>query len=62
MKLQYVRKISCKSELFWLSGSLEDSEITPHYFCDYIPFEEDLVLYLINLNSLYTRIICRNFD
>jgi hypothetical protein len=37
----------------------------PHpflHFCDYLPFEEDLALYLNNLNSLHPRIICPKFD
>jgi hypothetical protein len=43
--------LSCKYDLFWLSGSGEDF-YGPHpilYFCDYLPFEEDLAL---NLNNL----------
>jgi hypothetical protein len=46
LNLQYIRKLSCKYELFCLSGSFkEDFQITPHHFCDYLPFEEDLALY-----------------
>jgi hypothetical protein len=28
----------------------------------YLPFEQDLAIYLINLNSLYPKIICTKFD
>jgi hypothetical protein len=32
------------------------------HFCDYLPFEEDLALYLNNLESHYLRMICTKFD
>jgi hypothetical protein len=32
------------------------------HFCDYLPFEEDLALYLNNLESLSPRMICTKFD
>jgi hypothetical protein len=32
------------------------------HFCDYLPFEEDLALYLNKLESLHPRIICTKFD
>ena len=52
LNLQYIRKLSCKYDLFWLSGSgEEDFSMTPPHFCDYLPFEEDLALYLNNLES-----------
>jgi hypothetical protein len=35
--------------IFWLTGSLKDEfSMTLPYFCNYHPFEEDLVLYLNN--------------
>jgi hypothetical protein len=56
-------KLSCKHELFWLSGSWKENfQMTLHHFCDYLHFEEDLALYLNNLeNSLYPIIICTKF-
>jgi hypothetical protein len=55
LNLHYIRKLSCKYDLFWLSGSGEKNFLkkpTPClYFCDYLPFEEDLPLYLNNLES-----------
>jgi hypothetical protein len=48
--VHYVRKLSCKYDLFWLSGSQGKhfSMTSPNFlhFCDYFPFEEDLALYL----------------
>jgi hypothetical protein len=57
-----VRKLSCKIKLFWLHSSLNDP--TPFLnFCDYLPFEEDLALYLNKLEFLhFTRMICSIFD
>ena len=50
LNLHYIRKLSCKYDLFWLSGSgEEDFSMTPPHFCNYFPFEEDLAL---NLNNL----------
>ena len=50
LNLHYIRKLSCKYDLFWLSGSgEEDFEMTPSHFCDYLPFEEDLTH---NFNNL----------
>jgi hypothetical protein len=59
----YVRKLSCKYELFWFSGSQGNkylNDFTPFlHFYDYLLFEEDLTLYLNNLefplpkNDLY---------
>jgi hypothetical protein len=47
LNLHYIRKLSSKYELFWLSGSLNDP--TPFlHFCDYLPFEKDLALDLYN--------------
>jgi hypothetical protein len=52
LNLHYVRKLSCKYDLFWLSGSqgifFNDLTKFLHYFC-YLPFEEDLALYFNNL-------------
>ena len=51
----FIRKLSCKYYLFWLCGSgEEDFSMTPPHFCiflNYLPFEEDLALYLNNLES-----------
>jgi hypothetical protein len=49
LNLHYIRKLSCKYYLFWLSGSKEDFWITLPHFCNYLPFEEDLALYLNTL-------------
>jgi hypothetical protein len=53
LNLHYLRKLSCKYELFLLSGSqgktfFNDLDKVLHY-CDYVPFEKDLALYLNNL-------------
>jgi hypothetical protein len=43
-----VRELSCKIQHFWLHSSKEDP--TPFLnFCDYLPFEENLALYLNKL-------------
>jgi hypothetical protein len=52
LNFHYIRKLLCKSELFWLCGSrsrrfLIDPTLFLH-FCDYLPFEEDLALDLYN--------------
>jgi hypothetical protein len=66
LNLHYIRKLSCKCKLFWLSASWgEDfwNDPTPFlHFCNYLPFEEDLALNLYNSNSLNPRIICTKFD
>ena len=50
LNLHYIRKLSCKYDLFWLSDSSEeDFSMTSLHFCDYLPFEEDRALYLNNL-------------
>jgi hypothetical protein len=50
LNLHYIRKLSCKYELFWFFGSWEeDFYMTPPHFCNYLIFEEDLAL---NLNNL----------
>ena len=52
LNLHYIRKLSYKYDLFWLSGFVEeDFLMNPPHFCDYLPFEEDLALYLNNLES-----------
>jgi hypothetical protein len=44
-----IRKLSCRSELFWFNGCLEDDfSITLPYFCYCLPFQEGLALYLNN--------------
>jgi hypothetical protein len=59
--MNYIRMFSCK---FQLSFRRKFSNYpTPFlHFCDYLPFEEPLALYLNNLNSLYPRMICTKFD
>jgi hypothetical protein len=49
------------AQWFWRGRFLNNSTLFLH-FCDYLPFEEDLALYLKNLNSLHPRIICTKFD
>jgi hypothetical protein len=57
LKLRNVRKLSCKSELFWPRRFLNEPTLFLH-FCYYLHFEEDLALYLNNFDSLHPRIIC----
>jgi hypothetical protein len=46
---------------FWRRRFLNDP--TPFlHFCDYLPFEEDLALYLNKFESPLPLIICINFD
>ena len=49
LKLHYARKLPCKFELSWSSGSWKDFKMIPSYFCNYLPFEEDLPLHLNKL-------------
>jgi hypothetical protein len=48
----YVKELSCTSNLFWISGSWDNFQIVRHYFCmfviicNYFPFKKDMVLYL----------------
>jgi hypothetical protein len=49
------------AKCFWKRRFLNDS-IPFLHFCDYLPFEEELALYLINLNFPHPRIICTKFD
>jgi lipopolysaccharide biosynthesis glycosyltransferase len=57
--LHYIRKHSCKPELLWYSGSGEENILNDPtlflHFCDYTPFEEDLALYLNNLEFLLPK-------
>jgi hypothetical protein len=41
LNLHYIRKLSCKYELFWLCGFLNDPAPFLH-FCNYLRFKEDL--------------------
>jgi hypothetical protein len=50
----YVRKLSCKIQLFWRHSSYEE-DIPFSHLCDYLPFEEDLALYLNKLEFLSTK-------
>ena len=58
LNLHYVKKLPCKFELFW-QVVLEKKIFQFLHFCDYFPFEEDLVLHLNKLefpspkNDLY---------
>ena len=36
LNLHYIRKLSCKYDLFWLSGSGEDFSMTPPHFCTFV--------------------------
>jgi hypothetical protein len=36
LNLHYIRKLSCRYDLFWLSGSWEDSSMTPLHFCIFV--------------------------
>jgi hypothetical protein len=51
--LYYVRKLSCKFELFWLSGFWKENHMILPYFSifviTYLPFEGNLTLYLNKL-------------
>jgi hypothetical protein len=60
----YVRKLSCKINMTYFGWVVLKEKIFqwPHqslHFCDYLPFEEELVLYLYNFeiplpkNDLY---------
>jgi hypothetical protein len=49
VNVHYIRKLSCKYDLLRISGTEEDFKMTPPHLCDYPPFEEDLTLYLNNL-------------
>jgi hypothetical protein len=67
-----IRKLSCKSGLFWLSGSWCKSGLfwpsgsgeqavlkwPLPYFWNYFPFEKDLPFIWTTFNSLYPRMIC----
>jgi hypothetical protein len=52
--LHYIGKLSCKFDIFWLSGSGEDFEMIPPHFCIFviIPFDEDLEPYLLKVVRL----------
>jgi hypothetical protein len=49
------------AQKFWRRRFSNDSTLFSH-FCDYLPFEEDLALYLNKLNSLHPRIISTKLD
>ena len=36
LNLHYIRKLSCKYDLFWLSGSGEDFSMKPPHFCIFV--------------------------
>jgi hypothetical protein len=58
------KKKSCRSELLWTSGSREDFKITWLNFCKcvFISLLMNTWPFIwINLNSLYSRMICTKF-
>jgi hypothetical protein len=64
LNLHYVRKRSCKYELFGLSGSQgkKNSMTTPN-FCIFIyPLKRTWPFIWTTDNSLYPRMICTKFD
>jgi hypothetical protein len=65
LNLHYIRKLSCKYELFGLSGSGEGIWTTPPHFCTFViisPLMRTWPFIWTNYNSLYPRIICTKFD
>ena len=36
LNLHYIRQLSCKYDLFWLSGSGEDFSMSPPHFCIFV--------------------------
>jgi hypothetical protein len=65
--LNSVGKLSCKFKLFWIIGSWEQyfSMTWPPYICMFViisPLMSVCPFISTNLNSLYARIICINFD
>jgi hypothetical protein len=54
VNLHYIRKLSCKHQLFWLSGSCEEAFLNYYtqflHFCDYPPSEENLSLNMYNFD------------
>jgi hypothetical protein len=65
LNLYYIRKLSCKYELLWLSGSgEEDFWKTPPHFCIFViisPLKRTWSLICTILNFLYLRMICTKF-
>jgi hypothetical protein len=53
VNMQYVRKLSCKSGLFWLSGSQTSTHIFT--FCYHLPLDENLALHLNIFFILFTE-------
>jgi hypothetical protein len=65
LNLNYIRKLSCKYELFWLWGSWEDFKMIPPYFCKSMiisPWERTWPLFWIIFHSFHPRMICTKFD
>jgi hypothetical protein len=65
LNLHYIRKLSYKYELFWLSGSRENVSMTSSSFCIFViisPLKRNWLLICTILNSLYSRMICLKFD
>jgi hypothetical protein len=48
--LHYIRKLSCKYELFSLSNTWEDFSMAQPHFCDYLPFDW-LIIYCFTSRS-----------
>ena len=65
LNLHYIRKLSCKYYLFWLSGSGEDFLMTPPHFCIFViisPLKSTWPLIWTIYNSLYRRMTYAKFD
>jgi hypothetical protein len=58
LNLHYFRKLSCKFELFLLSGSRENFSMTSSHFRDYLPLDENWTVFY----SLHPRMICTKFN
>jgi hypothetical protein len=57
----YIRKLSCKSGLFWFSGCWKDFSMTHPIFVIIAPLKE-LALYLNILKSHCPTMFCTKFD
>jgi hypothetical protein len=52
MNLHYIRKLSCKYDLLWLSGSGEDFQMTPPHFCIFVIVSPSKRTLPFDLNNL----------
>jgi hypothetical protein len=66
LNLHYIRKLSWKYDLFWLSGSGEKNfQMTPTHFCIFViisPLKRTWPFSWTIYNSLYQKMICIKFD